>query len=79
MAGAEFEYSFEYLGIVSRLVYTLLSDKCYFVLTQGLHLGYGGNIFGPAGTGKTESVKALGHYLGRKVSFSYQTGFPAKF
>jgi hypothetical protein len=30
------------------------------VLTNGMHLGYGGNPYGPAGTGKTESVKALG-------------------
>ncbi len=30
-------------------------------------LGYGGNPYGPAGTGKTESVKALGQALGRQV------------
>ncbi len=34
---------------------------------QGLALGYGGNPYGPAGTGKTESVKALGQALGRQV------------
>lgn len=32
-----------------------------------MHLGMGGNPYGPAGTGKTESVKALGSLLGRQV------------
>jgi dynein heavy chain 2 len=34
---------------------------------QALALGFGGNPYGPAGTGKTESVKALGAALGRQV------------
>jgi hypothetical protein len=36
-------------------------------IRQALALGYGGNPYGPAGTGKTESVKALGAALGRQV------------
>jgi hypothetical protein len=32
-----------------------------------MQLGLGGNPFGPAGTGKTETVKHLGHKLGRLV------------
>jgi dynein heavy chain 2 len=32
-----------------------------------MQLGLGGNPFGPAGTGKTETVKHLGNKLGRLV------------
>jgi dynein heavy chain 2 len=67
MCDAEFNYSYEYQGNVEKLVHTPLSDKCYLVLTQGMNLGYGGCPYGPAGTGKTESVKALGHAFGRQV------------
>ncbi|XP_056634261.1 cytoplasmic dynein 2 heavy chain 1 [Diorhabda sublineata] len=67
MANSRMEYSYEYLGNASKLVQTQLTDKCFLTLTQGIHLGMGGNPYGPAGTGKTESVKALGGLLGRQV------------
>ncbi|XP_033632471.1 cytoplasmic dynein 2 heavy chain 1-like isoform X2 [Asterias rubens] len=67
MVDAEFQYTFEYQGNASKLVHTPLTDKCYLTLTQGMHMGMGGNPYGPAGTGKTESVKALGGLFGRQV------------
>nr|ADI46856.1 DHC1bf [Volvox carteri f. nagariensis] len=67
MAEATFDYTWEYQGNAPKLVYTPLTDKCYLTLTQGMALGYGGNPYGPAGTGKTESVKALGQALARQV------------
>lgn len=67
MLECELLYSFEYQGNAAKLVHTPLTDKCYLTLMHGMHLGYGGNPYGPAGTGKTESVKALGACLGRQV------------
>lgn len=67
MLECEQPYSFEYQGNAAKLVHTPLTDKCYLTLMHGMHLGYGGNPYGPAGTGKTESVKALGSCLARQV------------
>ena len=67
MCEAQFNYTYEYQGNAPKLVHTPLTDKCYLTLTQGMMMGYGGNPYGPAGTGKTESVKALGQAFGRQV------------
>ncbi|KAG7885719.1 hypothetical protein KL938_000751 [Ogataea parapolymorpha] len=60
-------YGFEYLGAPARLVYTPLMDTCHLAMTEALNEKLGGSLVGPAGTGKTESIKALGQNLGMMV------------
>ncbi|KAL0220918.1 hypothetical protein RCL1_000772 [Eukaryota sp. TZLM3-RCL] len=60
-------YGWEFFGIRDCLVRTPLISSVFDTFLYSLSTGFASSPCGPAGTGKTEAVRALGTLLGRYV------------
>ncbi|XRB10259.1 dynein axonemal heavy chain [Pseudoscourfieldia marina] len=66
-ASADLVYGNEFIGCAGHLVVTPITERAYVSLATALMLSYAPAPQGPAGTGKTETIKDLSRLCGRHV------------
>lgn len=74
MANSSFQYTFEYQGNAPKLVHTPLTYKCYLTLTQAMHMGFGGNPYGPPAQEKLKVLRLSQAFTRQVLVFNCDEG-----
>lgn len=68
LGSTSLQHGYEYLGVPDSHALTPQTDRCFAALLRAVHARSAGALLGPAGVGKSETVRALAAAAGMRCA-----------